>query len=242
MIDLLAAVLLAPLLIAQGLWTRRRTLRLPEAEGPRTGCVGNGPLLRVLILGDSAAAGVGVASQADALAGRLVHCLSGDFRIDWRLEATTGHKTKDALLRLAQIEPQPFDAVIVSLGVNDVTGLSSVASWRSGQRDLREQLSRRFATPLIVCCGLPPMHAFPALPQPLRWILGRRARRFDAALRADIAEDPAVHFFSLPFTGDISVIAVDGFHPGPEVYRQWAAGVAEMLVSEFSNSKLEKLA
>lgn len=242
MIDLLAAVLLAPLLIAQGLWTRRRTLKLPEPEGPRTGSAGKGPQLRVLILGDSAAAGVGVNNQAEALAGRLVQRLAGTFRIDWRLEATTGHKTSDALLRLDRIEPQPFDAVIVSLGVNDVTGLSSMASWRSGQRDLREQLGRRFASPMIICCGLPPMHAFPALPQPLRWILGRRARRFDRALQADITKEPAVHFFSLRFTADVSVIAADGFHPGPEVYRQWAAGVAEILVSEFGNGKLRSLA
>ena len=38
-------------------WTRRRTPKLPEAAGPRSGTSGQGPPLQVLILGDSAAAG-----------------------------------------------------------------------------------------------------------------------------------------------------------------------------------------
>ena len=40
---------------------RKRALRLPEATGPRSGVSANAPLapLRLLIIGDSAAAGVG---------------------------------------------------------------------------------------------------------------------------------------------------------------------------------------
>ena len=50
---------LAPLLVAQALRTRRVTPRLPEAAGERSGTQGEGPRLRLLVLGDSAAAGVG---------------------------------------------------------------------------------------------------------------------------------------------------------------------------------------
>jgi hypothetical protein len=39
--------------------------------------------------------------------------------------------------------------------------------------------------------GLPPMHRFPALPQPLRWYIGSRARDFDRALAADPVSDSA---------------------------------------------------
>lgn len=232
MIDLLAAICLAPLLIVQGLWTRRRTLRLPEPGGPRSGSAGNGSRLRLLILGDSAAAGVGVDNQSEALSGQLVQSLADEFLVDWQLEATTGHKTSDALRRLAHIESQQFDAVLISLGVNDVTGLTSLARWRCEQQILRDRLARAYGSPLIICCGLPPMHAFPALPQPLRWFLGRRARRFDAVLRADVAAEPSVCFFAFQFDGNTSVIAADGFHPGPDVYREWGAGVARILKAE----------
>src|SRR4051812_15874048 len=61
-------IALAPLLVAQALATRRRAPVLPEAEGARDGALGaaDAPTLRVLVAGDSSAAGVGVARQDQA--------------------------------------------------------------------------------------------------------------------------------------------------------------------------------
>ncbi len=50
---------------------RLTVLRLPEAHGERSGCCGNGNELNLLIIGDSAAAGVGVDEQSEALASQL---------------------------------------------------------------------------------------------------------------------------------------------------------------------------
>ena len=61
---------LGPVLLAQGHYVRRVTPRLPEPEGLRQGVEGSGPPLRLLILGDSSAAGVGVATQAEAARAR----------------------------------------------------------------------------------------------------------------------------------------------------------------------------
>ena len=68
---------LAPLLVAQAVRTRKRAPVLPEPAGPRQGCVGQGDgvELRLLIAGDSSAAGVGVAHQDQALAGHLSRAL-----------------------------------------------------------------------------------------------------------------------------------------------------------------------
>ncbi|MEO8836808.1 MAG: SGNH/GDSL hydrolase family protein, partial [Caldimonas sp.] len=65
---------LAPLLVAQAIATRRRALVLPEAAGPRDGVFGGDGTapLRVLVAGDSSAAGVGVAEQAQSVIGHLV--------------------------------------------------------------------------------------------------------------------------------------------------------------------------
>ena len=49
---------LAPLLVVQGWYVKRITPRLPEAEGARQGVTGQGQRLRLLVVGDSAAAGV----------------------------------------------------------------------------------------------------------------------------------------------------------------------------------------
>ncbi|NIP82235.1 MAG: SGNH/GDSL hydrolase family protein, partial [Gemmatimonadetes bacterium] len=64
MLDILAAPALAPILVAQGLFVRWRTTRLPEPPGDREGVTGAGPPLRLLVAGDSAAAGVGASTLA----------------------------------------------------------------------------------------------------------------------------------------------------------------------------------
>lgn len=52
----LLTLLLGPLLLYQGFRVRRNILLLPEPPGERTGTAGSGPLLRLLVTGDSAAA------------------------------------------------------------------------------------------------------------------------------------------------------------------------------------------
>src|SRR5882757_272104 len=100
-----ATIGLGPVLLAQGRYVRRVTPRLPEPEGLRQGIEGSGPLLRLLILGDSSAAGVGVATQAEALSGRLVAALATTFRVSWKLVATSG-LTSAEVLKLLEAEPE----------------------------------------------------------------------------------------------------------------------------------------
>ncbi len=92
MLDSLQLIALAPILLWQGRKVRQRTLRLPEAGGARTGSLGQGLPLRVLLLGDSAAAGVGVGRQEEALAGQLAAQLSSEYQVAWQLLAESGLK------------------------------------------------------------------------------------------------------------------------------------------------------
>src|SRR6187399_1399570 len=60
-----------PVVVFQGRRVRRRVERLPEATGI-SGQVGSGgDLLRVVVVGDSVAAGVGVREHRHSMAGRL---------------------------------------------------------------------------------------------------------------------------------------------------------------------------
>lgn len=77
--------------------------------------------------------------------------------------------------------------------------------------------------------GLPPVSLFPALPQPLRWYLGRRSRQLDARLEQDLRGEADVTYLGLGFINDMSLMAEDGFHPGPEIYRAWADAVAQVI-------------
>ena len=227
----LATIVLGPVLLAQGRHVRRKVRLLPEPEGLREGDSGSGPLLRLLIAGDSAAAGVGAPTQDDALSGHLVSSLAGCLRVQWKLFAYTGATTADLIRHLQQAPAAEFDVVVTSLGVNDVTGRRSLDDWRRQQGQLVALLQEKYAARHILLSGLPPMHRFPALPQPLRWYVGSRARDFDRAL-ARFAEGRAgSEFVELDYAMmALAAMAADGFHPGPAVYRRWAQELARRII------------
>ncbi len=227
--SLTAKLLLSPLLVAQVLVTRSRMPRLPEAAGAREGMVGRGPLLRLLILGDSSAAGVGVSEQSQALAGHLPKALAAQaaVRVQWRLFAQSGLTSAHCLVQLQSSAPLEADVAVVVLGVNDV--IDQVPSQRAiaARESIANRLRNGHGVAHVVFAPLPPVQHFPGLPQPLRWIAGRDAKRHDdavaawASTRADVSHVP----IDLPL--NTALMADDGFHPGEPVYRICGTALAE---------------
>lgn len=232
----IAKVLLGPLLLAQGHGVRRRTPVLPEPEGAREGIAGAGPKLRVLVTGDSAGAGVGAPSQEKALLGRVVAGLADRFHVKYHLVAKTGATTASTLAHLAKIPAFRADAVVVSLGVNDVTGDVGPADFIARQRQLHQLLREKFGARYIVVSGLPPMGSFTALPQPLRWYLGARARELDLALASTLPDGHGAHYMPLFRKLDGALLASDGFHPGPLAHAKWGAAAADRIAKAFGKS------
>ncbi|KRS12600.1 hypothetical protein XM53_10985 [Roseovarius atlanticus] len=227
--DTLRAALMAPVLVPQAAWVMMRAARLPEAAGPREGAAGQGAALRLLIVGDSSAAGVGVETQDDALAGRLVAHLAPRFRVHWRLEARGGATTASALADLGRMPRAGFDVAVIALGVNDAKNGMRRARWRRNYSDLVSLLKARFGVTRVVASGVPPLGAFPLLPPPLRGVLGARAAALDAELRALVAQDPALRYAPMEFPLDRRLMAADGFHPAAPLYDLWAGRVAERI-------------
>jgi len=232
---LLAAKLaLGPVLLPQGLWVRRTALRLPEAEGAREGVLGPGrPAMRVLVVGDSSAAGVGVADQAQALALPLAQGLHERLQqtVGWQLVARTGVDAAQAADMVHQAPLKPADVLVGVLGVNDVTGQSSVAQFIGAIEQLWKDVQFRTGARWAVFCGLPPMHRFTALPHPLRWYLGRYADGLDHALQGWLQAQALGHL-PLRWSMDTGMLARDGFHPGPRAYPQWADRLADLLIEQ----------
>jgi lysophospholipase L1-like esterase len=223
------AAALSPLIIPQALWVRRVVPKLPEPPGERQGQAGNGPALRLLLAGDSSIAGVGAPSQDDALLGQLVANLKEDFHVEWTLVATSGHKTNDTIESLSLLGPARYDVAVTALGVNDSISMATLRNWRRRQSRLRQLLRKEFGVQTLIVSGLPPVHGFPSLPQPLRWHLGLRATQFNEALATDIRNDGDARFVDVRFTSDTSLMSSDGFHPGPAVYAEWARRVAGII-------------
>lgn len=238
MLKILTAALLPSLLI-QGYFVKKNTLRLPEAKGQRKGVVNSGKTaLSILIVGDSAAAGVGVENQQDALLGSILTELQHDFDLRYQLEARTGDTTLQVLERMHMLEMQPFDIVITSVGVNDVTKLISPQKWIQQQQEFYTVIERKFSPKMVLVTGVPPMNLFPALPNPLSWLFGQyssamnnkleklieQKRKFENTGDYHLIQFDLAHFKTLNLQ-----MAEDGFHPSKEIYQLWAKQIVEKI-------------
>ena len=222
----------APIIIAQGRYVKKVTPKLPEAAGERSGKTGEGQKIRLLIVGDSAAAGVGVDNQAQALTGNLVSALADSYQVEWQLLAKSGHTTLDSLQMISEQPKQTFDIIVTSLGVNDVTGTLPAATWLTQQQNLITLLRKQFSSQQILITQVPPMGQFSALPQPLRRYLGARAAQFNRKLATLIESQSDCHLINFNTELNAKDMAKDGFHPGPIIYQHWAEIVAEKIKSQ----------
>lgn len=150
--------------------------------------IGQGKPLSILIVGDSAAAGVGVDHQEDALTGAILSQLQQDYQIRWKLQAKTGDATSNVIRVLEKIPAEHYDVVVTSVGVNDVTKLTPADVWIKKQQKLYQAIESRFSPELIIAAGVPPMNMFPALPNPLAWLFGRYAKAMNSELEKFVSK------------------------------------------------------
>jgi lysophospholipase L1-like esterase len=202
-----------------------RVPRLAEASGPRAG---RGTGLRVLILGDSSATGMGVATQDQALAGQVVSRLGG---VQWQLLARSGATTAQARIMLEGAGR--CDVAITALGVNDVLRHTRTKRFLAEQTALLHDLRAIHGARLVIASAVPPLGDFPTFPDPLNGYLGARALRLDQALQTACHATGAVH---LPFdlTPSPEWLARDGLHPSAQLYAEWGRRIAGLVLREFS--------
>ncbi len=234
----LSTLALLPVLFVQGTKVRKNTPRLLEASGERQGIVGNGRPLSLLILGDSAAAGVGVETQKDALSGAIISDLQDQYSIRWKLHAKTGDTTKQVFQAVQHLEQQNYDVVVTSIGVNDVTKLTSASSWIKQQKQLFQYIQARFQPKLIIVSGVPPMQHFPALPNPLAWLFGKYAEQMNQTLDKWLQSQNQFRFVQYDighFQAMNLPMASDGFHPSKEIYAIWGQQIAALVRQSFNS-------
>jgi lysophospholipase L1-like esterase len=195
-LHLVATAPLMPLLALQGRGVRRRMPRLPAAAGKACGvAAGACPPLRLAVLGESTVAGVGATTHAEGLTGQLAVALARDtgHAVAWQAAGRVGLTARQAAALVPQLPKAHTDLLVIVLGINDVLAFTPPARWAEHLLNLigdaREHLGR--AAPVLIA-GVPPAGQLPALPQPLRGVLGRHARALDAATHQLAQRLPAV--------------------------------------------------
>lgn len=188
-----------------------------------------GEPVRLLMAGDSLAAGLGATRPKETLGGRLARALAKRVGspVLLRSIAIVGSESSDLAAQLDTLTADDeLDVAVIVIGGNDVTHRIPVGE---SARDLTraiERLRERGARVVVGTC--PDLGALRPVPQPLRSLASRLSRRL-ADAQAEAAERAGAAHVSLGRTvGPLfldepeQMFSLDRFHPSALGYRRTA--------------------
>jgi lysophospholipase L1-like esterase len=228
--------LLLPVAAYYGLQIRRKTPRLPPPRGSQRGRLGtsgdSSADLRILIMGDSSAAGVGADRVEDTLAPQLaavIQARSGQ-SVSWRAAGANSAVARDLRDRiLPNIEERDFTHIVLTVGTNDMKNYLTAMQFKKGFGGLLYAIHARWPDAKVVWSPVLHMPDVPVLPPVLAWILSLRTRIINQMGYRMCRERQGVAATPLPITSHEG-FAVDGFHANTAGYRHWAEHLAGYLM------------
>jgi lysophospholipase L1-like esterase len=216
----------------------RRGENLPDEPFELDGLIGTGTgaPLRMVWLGDSTAAGVGAADADGALPRQVASRLERPIQLD--VLAISGARIDDVLDRqVAKVEDLAPDLVVISVGANDVTHLTSAGAFFDTYAEVLDAIPEGVE---VVLLGVPDMGAPPRLAQPLRYVAGVRGGTLDAKVQelakgrglgyVDIAGGTGPQFRRRP-----ELFSADRYHPDTSGYGVWADEVVPVVVGRLES-------
>ncbi|MEO1749677.1 MAG: SGNH/GDSL hydrolase family protein [Pseudomonadota bacterium] len=223
--------LMLPVYVWQGTRLRMRIERLLPADVPVSGIVGeeyNDDPLRVLVIGDSTVASVGMEKLEDTFAYSVAQSVAKahSMPVEWRsagANSATSGELRDFVL--PNIDRRDWTHIFISVGINDMKNFHLAGHFKRNFGTLLYALRTRFPDSEIIWTPIPNMKLCPALPKRLAEVLAARADVINAMGVRMCRERRAIHTTPV---GDVdaSCFARDGFHPNGKGYRVWADHVA----------------
>jgi lysophospholipase L1-like esterase len=231
-----AAFVLSPLM-RQARGVRKCMLTLPEPLGERSGlerAADGTSLVRLLVIGDSTAAGVGVTNMCDALPSQLAAILAARHgcTVAWTVLARTGATASVTAEELVPAAPLEQDIGVILVGVNDALRMTRRQTWRASMDRLVDAFQNHVRPGgQIVIAGLPNLWQFRGFPQPLRAVLGWHGRALDREIRRLAKRRRGVMHVAMPPASWPEMFAEDRFHPNAAAYQALAAHFAAALTT-----------
>jgi lysophospholipase L1-like esterase len=231
-VGLLGSLALFPLVAVQGTVTRRRVPCLPPVRPPYDGVVpGRGASIRIVAVGESTVAGVGLSHSDETVAATTARALARRTGrpVAWRGHGLSGATVSAAAAQLLpKIAAEPADLLVIAFGVNDTLAYRSPAAFADDLAALVAAVRARIGEAAVVIAGVAPLACFPALPWPLRTILNWRSVALQEAADglADRLPRVVVERFSEPLAPHL--FASDGFHPNTEAHALWGEEIASL--------------
>jgi len=227
------------LILPQALYVKRTTKRLMEATGPRHGkTLGKAPAIRLLHVGESTVAGVGVSDMQQGFTANLASSMNqtSQQQVQWQILGVNGIKIGELLNQLQQETLNECDIALVTMGVNDTTKFTSLNTWREQIHLTIKQLLTLTQGPIIFT-QVPAMAQFPGLPAPLKYLLGLRAKLLDMELQRVCKNHDRAQYVSSKPSIEPHLMAEDGYHPSEQGYQEWAKSIGPSILQHYSNQK-----
>jgi len=239
----LVSIPLTPVFLAQAAWTIRRLPALPDARKPWSGALAGPDPIRLLVVGDSTAAGVGVAEQEDGLPGNIARELKHRFGrgTEWRVVGESAVDTRGLVARhLGELTEAPADLIFIAVGSSDAIKLRPGKSFARDLRELLECLRDASPDALILVSQLPRFSQLKSFAEPLKSGLARNTAILDAVLIGVISPMKGVRAVATPPVYAPHTLSVDGLHPNATGYRDWIdhafVGVPDKTLGFFARS------
>jgi len=151
--------------------------------------------------------------------------------------AVSGAKTQDVLSQQveAAIALDP-DLIMLSIGANDVTGLTNAEEFRRNYAMVLQQLTRSGKTPKIVLLNIPAFSTSPLLWEPYRSAAHYQAGKFNQIIEAIAKSEPNISVVDIYRGTEADFrrfpklnFSQDKFHPSGAGYGVWTRVIAQTL-------------
>lgn len=224
--------ILFPVYAWQGISVRLRIERLLPAPVPTQGQFdGSGDAVRLLVMGDSTVASVGMERLEDTLAYNIAKAVNEQTRspVDWRAaggNSATARHIRDFIV--PHIEARDWTHIALSVGINDMKNFHMARQFKRDFGSLLYALRTRFPDAKIIWCPIPDMRQCPALPTTLGRILAARAELINAMGARMCRERGGIATAPVP-PQERDAFARDGFHPNGNGYRIWGQHFARWI-------------
>ncbi|ADV50112.1 lipolytic protein G-D-S-L family [Cellulophaga algicola DSM 14237] len=236
---------LLPLLYFQGKKIKKNVPRLPEARGPKgITSIASKKVLRMLTIGESTIAGVGVATHQEGFTGNLANelAIALQTNIEWKVYAKSGYTAKQVCDKIiGTITEKSIDIIVIGLGGNDAFELNSPKKWNRDIRTLIKSIQLKFKGVPVVFTNMPPIKEFPAFTALIKFIIGNLVTILGNELEKVVKNFDNVYYYTRPVSSvDLinrynlnihsSNFFSDGVHPSKTTYQIWAKDISNFIL------------